>query len=84
VRSQLLVRNRKINSKKSTKVRQKILIIGDCHARGTASGMQHNLNDEFEIQGIVKPGADLEAITHTVNKVTGSGGMGWHKRCKQK
>jgi hypothetical protein len=66
------VRNRKINSKKSTKTRQKILITGDDHACGIASEMQHNLDDEFEIQGVVKPGADLAAITHTVNKVTGT------------
>jgi hypothetical protein len=72
VRSQLLVRNRKLKSKKSTKVRQKILIIGDSHASGIASKMQHNLDEDFEIQGIVKPGADLAAITHTVDKVTGA------------
>jgi hypothetical protein len=43
-----LVRNCKIKSKKSTKAKQKILITGDSHARGIASEIQLNLDDDFQ------------------------------------
>lgn len=33
--------------------------------------LQHNLEEDFEIQGIVKPGSDLAAITNTVTRDTG-------------
>ena len=46
----------------------KILIIEDSHAREIASEIQLKLGDDFEIQGIVKPGSDLAAITHAVNR----------------
>jgi len=59
-------------SAKSTKAKRKILIIGDNHALGIASEIQLNLDDDFEIQGIVKPGSDLAAITHIVNRDTGA------------
>ena len=67
-----LARNCKIKSNKSTKTKHKILIIGDGHAQGIASESQLNLDNEFEIQDIVKPGSDLAAITHTVNRDTGA------------
>ena len=67
VGSHPLVRNCKIESNKSTKTKQKILIIGDSQARSIASEIQHNLDDDFEIQGIVKPRSYLAEITHTVN-----------------
>jgi len=67
-----LVRNCKIKSNKSTKVKQKNVITGDSHTRGIASEIQLNLEDDFEIQGIVKPGSDLAAITHTFNRDSGA------------
>jgi len=36
------------------------------------SEIQHNLDDDFEIQGLLKPRSDLTAITHTVNRDTGA------------
>jgi len=72
VGSQPLVINSKIKSNMSTKVKQKILVIGDSHACGIASDIQLNLGDDFEIQGIAKPGSDLAAITHTVNRDIGA------------
>jgi hypothetical protein len=66
-----MVRNCKIKSNKSTKVKQNILIIGESHVQGITSEIQLNLDDDFEIQGIVKPGSNLAAITHTVNRDTG-------------
>ena len=71
VESHALVRNFKIKSNKSMKAQQKILIVRDSHARGIASEIQLKPDDDSEIQGIVKPGLDLAAITHTVNRDTG-------------
>jgi hypothetical protein len=36
------------------------------------SEIQPNLDDDFKIQGIAKPGSDLEAIMHAVNRDTGT------------
>ena len=47
---------------KHPKIKNKIIILGDSHARGCASEVQHNLDHTFEIQGTVKPGANLEGI----------------------
>jgi len=33
----------------------KIIILGESHARGCAQEVQHNLGHDFEVQGIVKP-----------------------------
>jgi hypothetical protein len=53
VGSHPLVGNCKIKSDKSTKKKQKKIIIGDTHPRGIASEIQLNLDDDdFEIQGI--------------------------------
>jgi len=56
------------------KKRNKIIILGDSHARGCASEVQHNLDHTFETQGTVKPGANLEEIvtppTDTTTKLT--------------
>jgi hypothetical protein len=46
--------------------------MGGSHARGISSEIQHNLDDDFQIQGTVKPGSDLAAITHIVNRDTGA------------
>ena len=49
----------------------KIIILGDSHARGCTQEVQHNLGHDFEVQGIVKPRADSEVIVNTSNKITG-------------
>jgi CO dehydrogenase/acetyl-CoA synthase alpha subunit len=36
------------------------------------SEIQHNLDDDFETQGLLKSGWDLTATTHTVNRDTGT------------
>jgi len=68
IESHSLIRNCKIKPSRSTKEKRKILIIGDSHARGITSEIQHNLDDGYEIQGIVKPGSDLAAIVNTVKE----------------
>jgi hypothetical protein len=50
VGSQPLVRNCKIKSNKSTKAKK----IGHSQTQGIASEIQLKLDDDFEIQGIVK------------------------------
>jgi hypothetical protein len=41
--------------------RHKALIIWDSHARGMAIKLRHNREEDCSVQGLVKPGADLEA-----------------------
>lgn len=50
------------NKDNVNKTRHKILIIGDSHARGMAAKLRHNLDDDYCVQGLVKPGSDLTAI----------------------
>ena len=45
--------------------RNKVLIIGDSHARGCAQEIRHNLSHDFNVQENVKPGATLQAIVTT-------------------
>jgi hypothetical protein len=49
----------------------KIIITGDSHARGCAQEVQHNLGHDFEVQGIVKPGANSQMIVNTSTKTLG-------------
>jgi hypothetical protein len=43
------------------KPRHKILIIADSHARGMVVKLQHNLEEDYSVQGLVKSGAASEA-----------------------
>jgi hypothetical protein len=43
----------------------RILIIRDSHTRGMATELQHNLDKNYIVQGIVKLGADLEVMLHS-------------------
>ena len=38
---------------------RKVLILGDSHTRGCAQEVLHDLNRNFSVQGIVKPGATM-------------------------
>jgi hypothetical protein len=49
-----------------------IFIIGDNYAWGIASEIQYNLEEDFQNQGIMKPGSDLTAIMNTVTRDTGA------------
>jgi hypothetical protein len=61
---------RKYNGKLASakKKKHRILIIRDSHGRDCATKMTHNLDSDFEVQGIIKPGADLMTVTKTVKK----------------
>jgi hypothetical protein len=52
----------------SKKKKHKILIIWDSHGRECASKLMYNLDSDFDVQEIIKPGADLMAITNTVKE----------------
>jgi hypothetical protein len=65
---QEIKRSGKCNKKTSDKKQNKIIIIGDCHARGCEHELQHKLEHGFEVQGFVKPGANLQTIANTSNK----------------
>ena len=58
------------NKKSSNKKQNKIISQGDSHARGCAQEVQHNLRCDFKVQGIVKPGANMEIIVNTSPKIT--------------
>jgi len=59
----------KYNKKTLNKNQNKIIILGDSHARGCAEAVQHNLGHGFELHGIVKPGANTEIIVNTSTKI---------------
>lgn len=50
------------NKKPIDRLLNKVLILGDSHARNCSQGVKHNLNHKAEVQGIVKPGANMETI----------------------
>jgi len=60
----------KHNKKTLSKKQNKILILGDSHAKGCAQEVQHNLGHGFEVHGIVKPGAKAKTIVNTSTKIT--------------
>lgn len=45
-----------------------MLIIGDSHARGCTAEVSHNLNEHFDISGLVISGSKLESITNMAKK----------------
>ena len=56
----------KVNS--SDRVKNKVLLIGDSHARNCAPKLQDNLSSEFLISSFVKPGANMSEVTNTVKE----------------
>ena len=59
------------DSKKKTlnKKLNKIIILRDSHAKSCSYEVQHNLGHDFEVQGIVKEGANTEIIVNTSTKI---------------
>jgi len=53
------------NNKPADRSGNKVLILGDSHARNCSQGVKHNLNRTAEVQGIIKPGAIMETIVGT-------------------
>jgi hypothetical protein len=51
-------------NEKIGKVKHKIRILGDSHARGLANELKYRLNHEFETQGVIKPGSTLGKLVN--------------------
>jgi predicted phosphodiesterase len=45
----------------------KVLNIGDSHIRNCAANIKSNIKDNFEVQGVVKPGAGTNILVNSVN-----------------
>ena len=61
-----LLSTQSVNS--SNTVKNKVLIIGDSHARNCAPRLQDNLSSEFLISSYVKPGANMFEISNTMKE----------------
>ena len=48
---------------------RKVLILGDSHTRGCAQEVLHDLNRNFSVQGIVKPGATMKDIVSSPTNI---------------
>jgi hypothetical protein len=67
--------DKKKKERKAMKKKQhKVIIVGDSHARRGAAEVKHLLNNDFEVQGIVKSGSGMELIKETtraeINQLT--------------
>jgi hypothetical protein len=51
---------KKTNKQKEKKHR--IIVIGDSHGRGCAAEIKSNLDEDFEVQGFINPGTELNNI----------------------
>jgi lysophospholipase L1-like esterase len=58
----------KQSANKITNVKQKIIIIGDSHARNSAAELQHTLGSTFTVSSFVKPRAKMGIIVNTVKE----------------
>jgi predicted phosphodiesterase len=58
--------SQKVTSRK--KMKHRILIIGDSHGRECASNIKYNLENDFEVQGVINPGTGLKEITNSMKK----------------
>jgi hypothetical protein len=70
----IMVHTKKVSYKcpkcpKRTK-KHKITIVGDSHSRCLAGNLKHNLSNDFDIDGLVKPGADINTLTSSFTENT--------------
>jgi hypothetical protein len=49
------------------KVKHKIQILGDSHARGLANELKYKLTCDYEIVGVTKPGSTLVNLVNTTS-----------------
>ena len=58
-----MLTNRRKHASSSQQIKEhKIIIIGDSHARGASSNLQHNLDTTFGPSGFVSPGANMNSL----------------------
>jgi hypothetical protein len=60
----------KLNNSPQQGEKHRIIIFGDSHARGSASNMKHNLNNDFGLTGFVKPGATTDSLISSITEDT--------------
>jgi hypothetical protein len=66
------IKPRQIRVKNHSAAKHKVLIVGDSHARDSASQLQHYLGDDYSVSSFVKPGAPIEDILTTVDQLKAS------------
>ena len=54
--------------KKIKNAKQKVVIIGDSHARNSAAKLKHSLGSTFSVSSFVNPGAEMKVIMNTVKE----------------
>lgn len=52
----------------TNKLKNKIFIIGDSHARNCVTRLQDNLSSEYKVSSYIKPGAHMSEITKTARE----------------
>jgi hypothetical protein len=52
-------------SEKIGKVKHKIRVLSDSHARGLANELNYKITHEFETHGVIKPGSTLVNLVST-------------------
>jgi hypothetical protein len=52
----------------SKKNEHKTIITSDSHARGSASNVKHNLNDNYRSSGFVRPGANTDTLNSSMTE----------------
>lgn len=59
-----------LDNKTSTPIftKHKVLLIGDSHLRGYSENMKLYLNDQFQVSGFIKPGAETKTILEQTTK----------------
>ena len=60
-------KNNPVNRQNSKFSHKKVLIIGDRHARLCATNIKSEIRDNYDVQGLVKPGAEAGTLVNTVN-----------------
>jgi hypothetical protein len=59
---------KKLFVKSLNKVKHKVLLIGDSHARNCAHLLQDNFNSDSKVSSFVKPGARMNEVINTVRE----------------
>ena len=49
-------------------MKQKVVIIGESHARNSLTELQHSLDSTFSVSSFVKPGAGMKVLVDTVKE----------------
>jgi hypothetical protein len=59
------VHMKRVLNEKQPKKQHKIMVLGDSHARGCATEVNHLLKNSFEVPGFVNPGSRMKYMKNT-------------------